>query len=110
VLAARNSSQIRSHDVAQFAGGALPIGIGGSAEDMGSEVFIHDFGHEAVHRSARRGDKLQGLRAAYLCFERSLNSFDLPSDATNALKQLSLLANRVSHLGFFVAELYYTPL
>src|ERR1700691_1106348 len=75
--------------------------MGEGAGGVGVKVFIDVISKEAAHRSACRSDKLKGLRASRFAFERSLNSFDLTSDTTNALEELGLLANGVSHDGSF---------
>lgn len=74
----------------------LFVGVG--IDEMGADVVLQYDGEEPVHCPAAARDLLQHVGASLLLFERPLDGFDLPLDATNPVEQLLLFANRMAHI------------
>ena len=57
------------------------------------DVVRDDLGHQAVHRAARRNDKLKDLGTALFLVERAFNCLDLTSYSPHPRQQLLFLFN-----------------
>ena len=61
--------------------------------------------HQPSHRAPRRGKQVHNLLAPHLTLKRTLDGFDLPSDAPGARQQLLFFTDGMGH----TPELAYPP-
>ena len=92
-----DSLKIGANDIEQLLGGLaveclrMLIGI----HQMGSNVVLDHLRHQPGHGSARPGDQMHDLIATGLIVERTLDTFDLSSNATHPGEKFLLLRDCV---------------
>ena len=75
-----------------------------------TDMPLENFGHEAVHGPARRGDQTQDITTFRLAVECSRQRLDLAADARHPLGKFPFLPNRVRHrLLVYPGRLYAPP-
>jgi len=66
-------------------------------DQMRAYVVLDDLGHETSHGATRAGNEVHNLLTRRLALNSAFNSVNLSPKATNARKQLPLIANGVAH-------------
>lgn len=65
---------------------------------MSLQMLGDDFIEQAVHRSANGRDTMQNIAALGLLLQRSLDSVNLPGNATDARNQIGIRFRKMSHV------------
>ena len=73
---------------------------------MIAHVTFQNFGHQAVHRTACRGDQPEDVATLSLGVERSSEGIDLPADASDAMRELLPLPDGVGHFSYYTLVRY----
>ena len=81
---------------------AVAISVGCGISNVQADVVLKDLRHQPIERSPGGGNELEDIGAGPLSRECALDCLKLARDAPDALKQLSLLIDCVSH------EVHYT--
>ena len=66
---------------------------------MLAHVILENLRHQAVDGAARRGQEMHHVGAVGVALEGALDGFDLAANAADAVEQLLLVADGVSHAG-----------
>ena len=86
-------------DADEILGGASAFGLRAAAwKHVLSDMTLEDVCHQAVHRAACRRDQSQHLAAISFSGQRAPECFDLPTNASDPVSQLFLVADGVSHV------------
>jgi hypothetical protein len=82
------------HDIDQLLSAfrSVTIMLACRIDDVEANVILHNLRHEAIDRAAHRRNQMKNVSAADFLLKRTLNGFDLPTDATHTFQELGLLA------------------